>query len=222
MAFSEGNSVQFNGANGGTSGAIDTTNAVALIATISCDSSVTPTISDSKSNTWIAITAVTNNSIRQKMFYVLAPVTDAAHTFTCGPSSSFDGMAVMAVNGPTASFVSSSSGGSAAGNLASVQPGSVTPGGTNGIAITGLAYSGATTLFDEAAIDSGTIVQKKLLIAATSYGFGLAYLVTSSAYNPTWSWTTSGHATSTVIALNDGGSGPTFPSGILNTPVAVL
>jgi hypothetical protein len=84
-----------------TTTAIDTTGAMLLVAVVSCDHTKSPlTPTDSRSNTWSALTVQTQSTAQStQIFYVAGPTTDAAHTFTLTGSSLLASIAVLAFSG---------------------------------------------------------------------------------------------------------------------------
>jgi len=81
----------FRGVNGGTTPAIDTSPANFLVAIITTGNNTTPTISDSKSNTWTRLNLNTNGSCcatsHIAIYYVGSATVGSGHTFTCGGAS---------------------------------------------------------------------------------------------------------------------------------------
>ena len=89
------------GANGGTSGTIDTTGADLIVASVSRYSGAGAlTFSDSAGNTWTAITESAGSSDAfQRIYYVQAPTTSATHSFTVSGTNVFSAVAVAAFSG---------------------------------------------------------------------------------------------------------------------------
>src|SRR4051812_10619033 len=74
---------QYSSASSGcTSGAIDTSGANFLVASVSFLVGGTPVLSDSKGNTWTARTTVNGGTSAIKEFYVTNPTVGSGHTFT--------------------------------------------------------------------------------------------------------------------------------------------
>lgn len=195
----------------GNSAAIDTTGADFLIAW--CSSWVgAPTIVDSKSNTWTALTERTVNSYYGRFFYVLSPTVGTGHTF--GNGGSFPGLVVSAWDGVTAY---DSEGGATTTGATTLQPGSLTPGVNNALIFAGLSFEPASLT----GIDSGFSV---LDTAPNSSGVGasMAYLeqVTPAAVNPTWTVTASANL---IAALAVFEAPPTITTGrVTQHPVEYL
>ncbi len=86
-----------------------------------------PTISDSKSNIWVPLTAHTSGGYIQQLYYCVSPVTDSSHTFTAAKPGTFPSIGVLAfsVVKVADAFDQESAGATTSGT--SIQPGSVTP-----------------------------------------------------------------------------------------------
>ena len=81
-----------------TTGAIDTTGATLLVAICATNNANgTPSVSDSASNTWTALTAhsVSGAFAQSQILYVINPTTSATHTVTIGAAAS--NLAVLSV-----------------------------------------------------------------------------------------------------------------------------
>lgn len=177
------------GANGSTSGAINTTGANLLVACISYLQGATITLSDSLANTWsLIVVKSATNSISHAIYYVNSstPNVGAAQTFTLTGSSVFSAGKVMSFSG--AGGLDQSSGFTTAGGPPA-QPGSITPAAANSLFVTGAGTDGAGSTFT---VDSGfTITGQTAFTGGTNFGNAGAYLIqgAATALNPTWSWT---------------------------------
>src|SRR5258708_3690000 len=85
------------GANGGTTAAVDTSGANLLVAYVITQGAVT--VSDSKSNTWSALTNSVNGFLNGQFFYAKGATTGTGHTFTVSGSSSVSVIQVNAYSG---------------------------------------------------------------------------------------------------------------------------
>lgn len=184
MAIALVSNVRVSGVSGGTTGAIDTTGASLLNAAVAFVPSSPPTISDSKGNTWTALTNYTSFSVESLQFYYVAnPTVGSGHTFTDGGLNTistanfaaFSGAATVspfdvengAINGPSP-----------------LQPGSITPSANGEVVLASIADFSGT-----ASVDSGfTITDQAATTGGQYFGCALAYLVQTSAaaVNPTW------------------------------------
>src|SRR4051812_9792279 len=87
------------GANGGTSGAIDTSGANFLVAVVASYSVGDTTVTDSKSNTWTQLTArdeINTTLVRNRIWYAKNATVGSGHTFSDAVSSSFPSICVAA------------------------------------------------------------------------------------------------------------------------------
>lgn len=178
-----------------TSG-IDTTGADLLVVHAAALSAVSIAITDSKGNTWTALTDQDEGfSGHSRFFYSKNPTVGTAHTFT--NTSSYASLCVAAFSGAdtTAPFDVENG---FQGTLTTVQPGSVTPGVDNELVVTGLAMYTPQTF----TINSSMTIIEQQIGTAISIGSSLAYIVqgTLAAINPTWSWDGSNLHLSTEIA----------------------
>ncbi|MFM2357274.1 MAG: hypothetical protein RJA61_11 [Candidatus Parcubacteria bacterium] len=176
------------GGNNVTTGAIDTTGANLIVVVVSWYSGAANTLSDSKGNTWTALTAYAAGNTQQRIYYAYNPTVGSGHTFTA-TNSSYPSIAVSAWSGAATSPYDVENGSSGSG-ITSKQPGSVTPSENNELIITGLGFDTSNTL----SINSGFTISNQLNYTVGNYmGGAMAYLVqtTSAAVNPTWSWSSS-------------------------------
>jgi hypothetical protein len=197
--------------NGNTTGAIDTTGADLLVLLAAGYSGGPPAISDSKSNTWTALTQYSTGSDGFcRIYYVQGGTVGSGHTFTVSGGSSFAGCAVQAWSGSAVSPFDQQNGANL-GAVNSGQPGSVTPTTANQLVIAGLQTNLNTDFNTAAAVNGGfTITDRVASIGGTSYAFGLAYLVQTSAAaaNPTWTWTSAELSTAAIATFKESGGGP--------------
>ena len=188
------------GLNGGTSASIDTTGATLLVAVVTYTG--TPTVSDSKSNTWTALTCQQNTSVYSCIYYVNSgsPSVGSGHTFTISGAVTVSVINVMAFSGTGASPFDNQNGNSSL-LVSTIQPGSITPSQNNDIIITGL--SGGNNFGAANTIDSGfTITYQKAVTGGINYGHAGAYLIqtTAAAVNPTWNMGVSVNNVASTIA----------------------
>lgn len=177
------------------SSAINTTGATLLViaqggsTAVGCCS--TPT--DSKSNTWTALTqqTATGPGLACNIYYAVNPTVGSGHTFTSG-GGGVGLIQVMAFSG--VNTVAPFDTGKENGASVNVATSSITSGGgftpsvNNAVIIARLTSDSgsATTL-----IDGGfTITDSSPLVGGVNYSGGGAYLVQTSAAaaNPSWSW----------------------------------
>lgn len=164
---------------GVTTDAIDTTGANLIIVSTSGYTSPV-TLTDSKSNSWTALTGQTNSTLECKLWYCLNPTVGGGHTFTNG-TASYPAISVAAYSG-VGSFDAES--GANGASVSTLQPGSITPAANDSLIVTAVAtYSEGTT-----AVDSGfTIIESEPTGASFGNYLATKLLPTAAATNPTWS-----------------------------------
>ena len=154
------------------------------------------TVSDSKSNTWTALTQRNSTTdIRARLYYCASPTVGASHTFTASGSGIYPSLGAIAFSGAAASPFDLESGGAAESGTTS-QPGSITPGENNCVLVSGVGNGGTGM-----SINSGFTASSVDFSFGAHNGGGIAYKIqtTAGAENPTWSWTTSS-ANATAMA----------------------
>lgn len=187
--------------NGATTSSVNTTGADLIIVSVGWyGNGAAPSISDSKSNSYTGLTAKSNISIGNRLFYVENPTVGSGHTFTVSAASGYPSICVLAFSGKNASAAFDQQNG-AIGSATSIQPGSVTPTIGNELVVCGLGHennSGATPT-----INGGFTAITKGYSGGAYEGSGLAYLIqtTATAANPTWSITNSAALASTIATF---------------------
>ncbi len=207
MAFSlvaHSGAASVSGAAVTTSG-IDTSGADLIVVAIS-QLGIGGTLTDSKSNTWTALTAQGGAGFTRagQLFYCASPTVGSGHTFTftCGGSGFFCGICVEAFSGvDTGTPFDAESG--AAGGVP--QPGSITPAGANELFVAGLEHGDATS----ESVDSGFTITDDIPNAGNAIGCSMSYLIetTATAQNPTWSPANSPRPTMAAFVAAAGGGG---------------
>lgn len=161
--------------NGSTTGSIDTTGANLIVVSIYYYTGSSLTVTDSKSNTWTALTS-RGSTILAKQYYCAGATVGSGHTFTLSGIASYSGIAVAAFSGANASPFDTESGASA------TQPGSITPAVANELFVTAWGRNDATTLTINS---SFTIAEQTAYAPGDGFSVGLAYKISSGAENPT-------------------------------------
>ncbi len=163
---------------------IATTGASLLVAMVT-DQGPAPALTDSKGNTWTALTLPSSPAQKGQLFYVKTPTVGSGHTFSTNVGAgAVPAVAVAAFSG-TAGLAADLDTASATTGM-SIQPGSGTPAHANEVIVTGMSSSGT----DADSIDSGfTITDQLPLLGFAHFGIALAYLIqgAAAAVNPTWS-----------------------------------
>lgn len=181
--------------NGGTTAAITTTGANLICVTVAYLFSLTPTLSDSKGNTYtLARTKFDNINCNVSIYHCLNPIVGASHTFTLTGLASYSTLCVAAFSGVNAGFgVDQISAGGAGGSP--TQPGSITPGASGSLVYVGASVNNAAA--GTFSIDSGmTISDQVAFNTGVYFGSMGAYLIQTpaAAINPSVSFSGGGAA----------------------------
>lgn len=180
-----------------TSDAIDTTGYDLIVIGITSTVNAPGTPTDSKSNTWTALTRI-DGSVDAQFWYCINPTVGSGHTFSTSTSGSYPSIFVLAISGAAAAGFDQQNGSTT--TATTIQPGSITPSEDNELIVTLCTNDDVSNTLS---INGGfTIAQQAVTVAFQAEGGGLAYLIqtTLAAANPTWSWGGSSEAVSTVIA----------------------
>lgn len=171
-----------------TTTGVTTTGATLIVLWQAYDSGAT--VSDSKSNTWTALTNYSGVATFGRMYYCLNPTVGTAHTFST--SISYGAIFMQAWRGNKVTLPFDQENGST-GTGTTRQPGSVTPSEANELVVSGIALGSPAVT---PTINSG-FSATNVLDSGAAYGGGLAYLIqtTATATNPTWSWSGSANTT---------------------------
>lgn len=176
-------------ANGSSSGATtasqDTTGANFIVIGIGKTGS--PTVSDSKSNTW---TALTDNG-QDRIYYCENPTVGSGHTFDVNGASTYSTIHVLWASGAAASssFDVQNANSDTSASFNTLTTGSITP-SVNGellIVMSANDSSGNATSIT----DSFTLMTAQPFTGGVNYGARMAYLIQGSAaaINPTVTFT---------------------------------
>lgn len=195
-AFKQGSS-----AGSGNTSALDTTGANLLPAVVvdyQSAAQVTPT--DSKSNTWTALTSAFNSTFdRTTIWYsntTANPAVGSGHTFAANGTGTYASISVAAFSGAASSPLDQQNG-TAGSVAATVSTGSVTPGQDNELLVFGLGGVQTETI----SVDVGTLLQQGPYSNGVTFCNAYAYQTqtTATARNPTFSWGGASHFCSAVI-----------------------
>lgn len=189
-----------------TTPAINTTGATLLVihyGNYESGASVNQPPTDSKANTWIALTAHgVAAGPRSRFWYAKSPIVGSGHQFTTSNTANYAAMSVAAFSGAhlTAPF-DQENGATAASGSPPQSCGSITPSVNGALIVAGMSeydnFVGAFT------INSGlTILGVLRFASASNFGSAMAYLVQTSAaaINPAWSWTSGGDQRGVSVA----------------------
>ena len=171
-----------------TSAAIDTTGATLLVIAQAGLNAGTPTPTDSKGNTWTALTEYAGGNLSVRLYYCANPTVGTGHTFTAlWGGGSYASIAVAAFSG-TLNAAPDASGGAGSASGTTQQPGLLTPSVDNCLVVTGFMYVSGTVP-GPATISAGFNVTDDIGNATTTIPVAMAYQVqtTATGVNPTWS-----------------------------------
>ncbi len=173
------------GLNTSTTSAIDTTGSTLLVINLSGNTG-SATISDSKGNTWTALTAAGTNAFSQ-LYYAANPTVGSGHTFTFTGLVVAGAMQVQAFSGVDTSSPFDQESGFGGGAAASGQnPGALTASVASELFVTGYEKENGSS--DVYSVDSSFILtDQATFTAGSNYGGAMAYKVSSTAENPFWS-----------------------------------
>lgn len=223
MAFALVNSVHAKGLNTTTSAAIDTTGANLLVVALSRQPFTSPTLTDSKGNTWTAAPNTASNVLGQTRFwFCINPTVGTGHTFTFTGSTIAINFTVMAFSGADtgeSSYTAHSN--ATASNASTLQPGSITPPDDNSLVLAVMGGEGTTGV----TVDSGlTELTDDAFSSGNYYALDVAYKIqtTAAAINPTFSSDKINSASiiSFKAAAGGGGGDSNPPSVSVTSPTA--
>jgi len=178
---SDNNAVTTAGVNSGSSTGM-------VVAVAWYGPSGTPTVSDSPTNTLVAIAGATichsGSGTCTGLWYATSITTNGSHTVTASLTSGFPSIAVVFVAGIHLSSALDQVN-EAEVTAQTIEPGSVTPGEAGEIVCTG-ATAGLSESW--ASIDDGFTLHQNVANSGNHFGLGLACLIQTSAAaaNPTW------------------------------------
>jgi hypothetical protein len=196
-----------------TTSPIDTSGAnLIIVSGLNYHTSLNIAISDSKLNTWTALTLYSESQSATILWYCFNPTVGSGHTFSLTSidrGQTFAVCGVVAFSGSTSSPFESENGDQSGSG--SVQPGSVTPMEDGALIVSSLSCFTGTAID----IDSG-FTNNTLPFGNTnaSFGGGLGWLIQSvaAAVNPTWTFSgSSGNHVSSIAV---------FSPAIVSTPLS--
>lgn len=158
-------------------------------------------VSDSKGNTWTALTARTSQNNYLRMHWCKPTSVGAGHTFSLtGPGTFYGALAVAAFSGATAAPFDGENGQGTPVTSTSYSPGPITPTQNNDLLLTAISNGGGS---------GATVDQAFIITDALNWGSGtnepvaLAYRLqaTAATIQPTWTWTTAGDPAAVIAAF---------------------
>ncbi len=187
-------SAQSGDANSVTTGGKNTTGSSLLVIMVAGLTGKTPTISDSKGNSWSPLTGQDTISAggngKGQLYYSIPISVGASHTFTASQTGSFPSIFVLAFSGGATSGVFDVQTGAVGNAVGTLAGGTITPGSNNEVVI-----SGNQTSLNAPTVDSGfTLQESASTLGGLAFGGGIAYKIqtTATAVNPTWTLSGSG------------------------------
>ena len=184
-----------------STGAIDTTGANLLVVVLVSGNGLGAYLkSDSKANTWTALTAQTQAAGSQVQMYFSVPIpakVGSGHTVTFDAPASFAASGYFAAFSGTAAAPFDVQNG-ATGTSATMSPGSITPAFTDELVISGVSMH----LTAPPTVDASmTVLDSNGFLSGNYFGGGMAYKIqtAAAAINPVWTMASS-DKTACVIA----------------------
>lgn len=174
-----------NGTSTATTSGIDTSSAKLIVIAVLWFTG-TPTVSDSKGNTWTALTTVASGSSGgtqyfARLYYCINPTVGTGHTFSA--TANFTVIDVRAFSCTATPVFDVEATGAGSTSAATFQPSTITPAGTE-LFVTGLCFLSDSTL---ASINSSFNKPDTEVRSGSGSLFGItAYKMSSSAESPTW------------------------------------
>jgi len=195
-----------------TTSAIDTTGVDLLVVSISDYVGFgNPTLTDSKSNTWILAKSKSGTVSNLFIYYCHNPVVGSGHTFTATGSGATS-MNVMGFSGSASSPLDQTNSATVSGG--SLATGSITPSQSNELIIAVAAPTDGTSTYS---VNSGFTTTYNIN-AGTGVNEGLisSYLIqtTATAVNPTFSWSGTGDASAAIVSFKTTGSVSSFSCSV--------
>ena len=199
------------GGAGGTSGAVDTTGATFLVAVGVADSG-TPSITDSKGNTWTPLTQVGGSfpTYHQcRLYYVTNPTVGSGHTFTVAGTNASACFAAHDTIDTTSPFDAEA--GAQNLGVSAATGGSV--GAASRLVITGLGTEDGTISTPTISTSGFTVDELHPHVGGVSYGTFLGHKYVSASENPSWSLggTFDVNVVNASFIVTGGGGGPVVP-----------
>lgn len=200
--------------SGTPSSAVDTTGCDLLVVSVSYfTGGATPTVTDSKSNTWTGLTARnTGNNSTNRLYYAKNPTVGSGHTFTVTASNTTMCVSGFSGTNTTAPFDQENGAGSV--NATSLATGSVTPSEDNELVVTGINTGNNGSPFT---IGSGFTISVQNTGGGSNFDCGLAYIIqtTAGAVNPTWTINALDQVSTTIATFKSAAAGGGIAKSLL-------
>lgn len=177
-----------------TTGSINTTGATLIVIAVSSYSAAgAPTISDSKGNTWTALTAKVNATaaVRTQLYYCYSPTGGSGHTFTA-TGFGYASIHAFAFSGTTGTFDVENG---TTGGTSPQSAGAITP-ALNGEVI--IAALGENSL-SSASVTSGFTNYDIAYASGQHFALSMAYYIQPAAGSQDCTFTWSGGGNGSVV-----------------------
>lgn len=178
--------------NGGTTSNIDTTGANFILINVSWyyPGATTPTVSDSKGNTWTSLTLRTDTTTRaNRLYYAKNATVGTGHNFTVFASGAlfYPAIIVHAFSGVHVTSPFDVENGTATTSGNSVSPGSITPTQNGALVVAGFGGENVGSI----AVGSSLTQTTRNYFSGNNMAGATGYIIqtTAAAINPTWTWT---------------------------------
>ncbi len=193
IAFVTGTSVAASAAAGATAttAGVTTTGGNLIVIAASNFASTVYVITDSKSNTYTAITNYAGGSSNVKLFYCLNPTVGSSHTFS--GVGAYIAISAIAFSGAKAtSALDQTNGAGSASNSATQATGSITPSEDNELLITADSNRGAAaTQTCAGSVGYTTPSSGKIAFSAgNNMGVAIGYIIQTTLFADNATWTT--------------------------------
>lgn len=217
MAIASVTSTQIASVSGAsvTTASVDTTGANLIVLGLSAYANADMTISDSKGNTWTALTRYEGSylgSFFSRLYYCLSPTVGSGHTFSAANNGTlqYAVLSVQAFSGVDVYDSAENGATDSAGSATALSTGSVTPSANGALVFANVCLRGVTTGQTFSVTASLTIAHQTSASSGNCVSGAIAYLIQGSAaaINPQWSWTNGdGAAVSVAVFKPTAGGG---------------
>lgn len=202
------------GATGGTTGSIDTSGADLIVIGASWYNpggfNDATAASDSKSNTWTALSLQSYNPFSIRLWYSVNPTVGSGHTFTvnCGGNSIYPSIFAMTFSGVAATPLDQQNTNNNSGSGKKVTSGSITPTEDNELCVTMAGLDSSTSI----SVDSGFTAYTQAFSSGVAVAGGMAYKIqtTAAAVNPQWTGSPSGSYLARITSFKASAAAPKY------------
>lgn len=196
LAVTTTQNTQF-GSSGGTSASLDTTGCTLLVVSLVYQKVGGSNLTDSKGNTWTALTSYEGpSSCGAQIYYCDNPTVGTGHTFST--TSKLGGLTVFGITGEASSAYDVENGQFENTGLSSFGPGNVTPSNNGSILITSVYQQSAG---GSATLPTGYTGYTWAVGTAFPGGAGYKIQGTATTENPTWTISSSADAVANVAVF---------------------